>query len=80
MDSINPDSRFNPIARQETQGKPSESAQNQQSKIDSSNESTAPTLKPSYSKMFDDTELERLQNNLQSIADMAGQALERIKK
>ena len=80
MDNINPESRFNPIARQETQAKPNERATNQQSAIDLSTESTAPTLKPSYSKMFDETELERLQNNLQSIADMAGQALERIKK
>ncbi|MBT3481491.1 MAG: hypothetical protein HN457_08690 [Opitutales bacterium] len=80
MDNINPESRFNPIARQEAQAKPNERAMNQQSAIDLSIESTAPTLKPSYTKMFDDTELERLQDNLQSIADMAEQTLERIKK
>jgi hypothetical protein len=77
MDSINPDSRFNYTPRDETKSPPS------------TNESSHPKLqasaprepfKPVYSKMFDDTELERLQNNLQSIADMAGKALDRIKK
>ena len=82
MDSINPDSRLNPTARQEAQPKSSSNAraQSPKSNIDTTTDSTAPTLKPSYSKMFDDTELERLQDNLQSIADMAGKALDRIKK
>lgn len=33
-----------------------------------------------YSDIFDDRELERLQNNLQSVSDLASKALERLKK
>jgi len=79
MERINPDSRFNPATSQnrpDSAPKPSKP----ETKATDASTSSAKTLKPEYSKMFDDAELERLQNNLQSIADMAGQALERIKK
>jgi len=33
-----------------------------------------------YSDIFDDKELERLQNNLQSVSELASKALERFKK
>lgn len=33
-----------------------------------------------YSDIFDDRELERLQNNLQSVSELANKALERLKK
>ena len=33
-----------------------------------------------YSDIFDDRELERLQNNLQSFSELANKALERLKK
>ena len=79
MERINPDSRFNPATGQ---NRPASAPKPSKPEAKAAEE-TAPkaqTLKPGYSKMFDDAELERLQNNLQSIADMAGKALDRIKK
>ena len=39
-----------------------------------------PQKKSAYSDIFDDCELERLQNNLQSVSELANKALERLKK
>lgn len=82
MDSINPDSHFQFIARREAQSPPSsgQGSRPQASDIDAPAKTASPILKPAYSNMFDDSELELLQNNLQSIADMAGQALKDIEK
>ncbi len=80
MDSINPDSRFNLIPRREAQLSQNATSRAQSSKTDASSRSSSASLKPGYSNMFDEQELERLQNNLQSIANLAGQALERIQK
>lgn len=79
MERINPDSRFNPATGQNRPASAPKTPKPEAKPTDAST-SSAQTLKPEYSKMFDDAELERLQNNLQSIADMAGRALDRIKK
>ncbi|OUW17301.1 MAG: hypothetical protein CBD18_05100 [Opitutales bacterium TMED158] len=76
MERINPDSRFNPAT---SQNRLANSPKSDAKATDASAPATKP-LKPGYAEMFDDKELERLQNNLESIADMAGKALDRIKK
>lgn len=39
-----------------------------------------PSVESAYAGLFDDAALERLQKNLQSVSEMATQALERLKK
>ena len=75
MDSIEPNSNLSQTHRNSLQ-------QSRETKRVESNPSPKEDSKKTsaYSEIFDDRELERLQNNLQSVSDLASKALERLKK
>lgn len=84
MDSINSNPYFNPSRLAQTYQKAGNPAQVSKSSnpieaSSSANNAASSTQKvETFSTLFDDSELERLQNNLESIANLAETALKRF--
>ncbi len=75
MDRIEPNSSHSQVHRQTTpDSRGAEKAERKPDPADAKSKVSA------YSDVFDDQELERLQNNLQSVSELASKALERFKK
>ncbi len=75
MDRIEPNSNPSPVHRNSLQqGRDAKRAEPHTPPKEQTPKTSA------YSEIFDDRELERLQNNLQSVSDLASKALERLKK
>ena len=74
IDPANSSARFsNPPIAHASKAKNSSELQTNESKAPANRESA-------YADIFDDEALERPQNNLQSVSELASQALERLKK
>ncbi len=75
MDRIEPNSNPSPVQRNSPQqSRDAKRAEPNSAPKEQTQKASA------YSEIFDDRELERLQNNLQSVSDLASKALERLKK